>query len=248
MKIIIFLLIFLISSVTYAQSDQWIEDNCKAIFPSISEFFKRSSCISEEKKAKAQREAKERREEAARNCLAEQIPDIEKLIQSLMKSLNYDDNMNQVISKLEKLKIAASIVPSINNIKEKVAVLRINTTCKSDFNFLINITEGEDKRLNSFSVWSENSPQGYPSGFLKQFHIDFAAQREILKKAQKRLAETKVYESDQNSNHCAPNLSRQERINRLARKGQIRQTSENSYNAGSSAVSFSFAGTLMNCY
>ena len=135
MKIIIFLLIFLISSVTYAQSDQWIEDNCKAIFPSISEFFKRNSCISEEKKAKAQREAKERREEAARNCLAEQIPDIEKLIQSLMKSLNYDDTMNQVISKLEKLKIAASIVPSINNIKEKVAVLRINTTGKSDFNF-----------------------------------------------------------------------------------------------------------------
>jgi hypothetical protein len=83
---------------------------------------------------------------------------------------------------------------------------------------------------------------------LKQFHIDFAAQREALRKAQKRVAETKIYESDQNSNHCAPNLSRQERINRLAKKGQIRQTSENSYSAGSSFVSFSFAGTLMNCY
>jgi hypothetical protein len=248
MKIIFFLLAFFVSSLSFSQSDQLIEDDCKAVYPSITEFFERKKCVSDAKKAKAQREVKEKREESARNCLAEQIPDIEKWIQSLMKDLNYDDSMNQVVSKLEKLKVSPEIVPSTNNIKEKVAVLKINTTCKSDFSFLINITEGEDKKLKSFSVWSEDAPRGYSSGFLKQFHIDFASQKEAIKKAQKRLTETKGYETDQNSSHCAPNLSRQERINRLARKGQLRQTSENSYSAGLSSVSFSFTGALISCY
>lgn len=64
--------------------------------------------------------------------------------------------------------------------------------------------------------------------------------------------ENKSFNSDEylkeNSDHCAPNLSKEERIKRLGLKGNIRQTGANSFNAGSNYVQFSYYGDLINCY
>lgn len=52
----------------------------------------------------------------------------------------------------------------------------------------------------------------------------------------------------ENTDHCAPNISRDERLKRLSLKGNVRQTGANSYNAGSSYVQFSYTGDLISCY
>jgi hypothetical protein len=53
----------------------------------------------------------------------------------------------------------------------------------------------------------------------------------------------------QTGDHCAPNLSRAERLKRLGRHGAVRQTGYETYSAGGSSVSFAFSGSsdVMSC-
>ena len=62
------------------------------------------------------------------------------------------------------------------------------------------------------------------------------------------------FDTDENLNkkestdHCAPNLSKAERLKRLGLKGTVRETGANSYIAGGSYVTFSYYGDLVSCY
>jgi hypothetical protein len=47
--------------------------------------------------------------------------------------------------------------------------------------------------------------------------------------------------------HCAPNLSRSERLKRLGQHGKLRQTGMGSYAAGRHTLDFFDDGTLMHC-
>jgi hypothetical protein len=48
--------------------------------------------------------------------------------------------------------------------------------------------------------------------------------------------------------HCAPNLSKAERLRRLAKRGTLRQTGDGSYSAGSHSIDFfTHDNTLINC-
>jgi hypothetical protein len=48
--------------------------------------------------------------------------------------------------------------------------------------------------------------------------------------------------------HCAPNLSRAERIKRLSRNGELRETGSGIYVAGERSVHFFSDGGLLNCH
>lgn len=47
--------------------------------------------------------------------------------------------------------------------------------------------------------------------------------------------------------HCAPNLSKAERLKRLVQHGTVRETGTGEYNAPGHSVHFFYDGTLLNC-
>lgn len=47
--------------------------------------------------------------------------------------------------------------------------------------------------------------------------------------------------------HCAPNISRQERLERLAQYGPVREEGSNSFSASGRYVAFFYDGRVMNC-
>jgi hypothetical protein len=47
--------------------------------------------------------------------------------------------------------------------------------------------------------------------------------------------------------HCAPNLSKSERIKRLSQYGTIRETGNNSYSAGNRSLHFFSDASLLDC-
>ncbi len=61
-------------------------------------------------------------------------------------------------------------------------------------------------------------------------------------------AATEVQIAKPTLDHCAPNLSKAERLKRLAQYGQIRQTGSGSYTAGRRSVTFfEYDGSLLDC-
>jgi len=52
----------------------------------------------------------------------------------------------------------------------------------------------------------------------------------------------------ENTDHCAPSLSKAERLKRLALKGNVRETGANTYTAGGGYVSFNYGDSLLQCY
>ena len=68
-----------------------------------------------------------------------------------------------------------------NDLKRNVLVYSITTKCDSDFNFLINIDDNEDRSLDRFRVWANNSPKGYEEGYLKKFYRNFS--KEVTQKS-----------------------------------------------------------------
>ena len=81
-------------------------------------------------------------------------------------------------AKLEASRHEDYILVSDNDIKLKALVLELKTECESDFNFLINITDKEDRSLDKFNVWANNTPKGYEEGWSKNLHRDFSTERE----------------------------------------------------------------------
>lgn len=66
-----------------------------------------------------------------------------------------------------------------------------------------------------------------------------------------KVVKKKFWENDikvEDTDHCAPNLSKAERLKRLALKGKVRETGANSYSAGSGYVTFNYSGDLISCY
>ncbi|RJG13559.1 hypothetical protein D3879_10075 [Pseudomonas cavernicola] len=56
-----------------------------------------------------------------------------------------------------------------------------------------------------------------------------------------------VKEEQSRLDHCAPSISRAERLKRLSRHGELRETASGSYSAGGRSVHFFYDGTLLNC-
>ena len=63
-----------------------------------------------------------------------------------------------------------------SNIKKNVLVYLLKPKCDSNFDFLINITDNEDRSLDTFRVWAQNSPLGYKDGYKHTFYRDFKSE------------------------------------------------------------------------
>lgn len=65
------------------------------------------------------------------------------------------------------------------------------------------------------------------------------------------ITETEVQKSAAETilDHCAPNISKSERLKRLAKHGALRETGNGTYSAAGHSVSFfPYDGTLLNCW
>lgn len=51
----------------------------------------------------------------------------------------------------------------------------------------------------------------------------------------------------QSADHCAPDLSREERLKRLSQYGEVRQTGERAYSVGLKSLAFYYDDSLMKC-
>lgn len=255
-KIYILVLFAFTTCKVLAQTDAEISEQCKLEFPKVTQFFKRNECVAEAKKRIAEARANERRENEARPCLAKQIPDMESKIKALIKDISPADSLDEAAKKMVKVTGRKSdIQPSETNIKNMVAINTLHTSCKSEFYYLINIVQGEDGKLSNFKVWAENPPKGYAvkslNGYLPEFFVDFVQRRKIIEENSRLSAKKEIKSSSDYINpksHCAPNIPMKERISRLSIHGEVLQSSERTYRAGSHSVGFHYDGSLSFCY
>jgi hypothetical protein len=70
---------------------------------------------------------------------------------------------------------------------------------------------------------------------------------EVLWRLETKLTPTAAVATPSQLDHCAPNLSRTERIRRLSSYGELRETSAGSYSAGRRQLTFFYDGSLLDC-
>jgi hypothetical protein len=105
-------------------------------------------------------------------------------------------------------------------------------------------------------VDSENTPQGLSTQYSEYLSVESYKRFEKLqigwsletnipkdKTPIKNNGELDLSSSD----HCAPSLSRSERLKRLARHGVVRETGQGSFSAGTKTILFQYDGTVLYC-
>lgn len=251
--IILITILILTSGVVFAQTDVEIAEQCKSAHPTLSEIFKKNECVSIAKKNRAEIEARNKREEAARPCLAKQIPIMESTIRRLMIDILPTDSLDSATSKLEQATgNKSNLSPSENNIKNMVAINWLGTNCKSDFYYLINITQGEDGKLQSFKVWTDTPPRGYTNGnvngYRPEFFVDFVSKRKLIERPKSPAQRIQSPLTRDSNSHCEPNLTRAERLEKLATNGEVFYSSPTTFRAGNHGFGLNKDNSLTYCF
>jgi hypothetical protein len=225
-----------------------------------------------ERQAQADREAEERRRNAAaerereeaaakiRPCLASDIVRMEQLVKQTQALITHSSTLAEIqpiirefLKNQESNNVfnpfnEAEIVPAEDDIKKRVLVFRIFSTCTgTQFTLLVNVTADPAGKLLKYGVWASNSPKGYKTGYIDDLAVDYVQQREAANKAAARSNGTPPT-SQVASDPCAPNLTPQQRLDRLKQYGPLKQTSERSFEAGWRSITFSSYGNqLLSC-
>jgi hypothetical protein len=233
----------------------------------------------QEKKDKAELELKKSKEmqsNVARGCISENIGKMESTVKALQAATDddltliqlkpiFDDVMPKFVEyhgevfssppetsktlisssgKVDWPQQKTSIVPADDNIKERVLVATITPLCETSFYLLVNVRASESEKIESFKVWAVNPPTGYHDGLHYEFTVDYAARR-MAKDTEAKLKKSVSLDP------CAPNLSKAERLSRLAQYGTVKQYSEFEYSAANHKVTFERFypyGALASCY
>jgi hypothetical protein len=206
-----------------------------------------------------------RRTAKARLCISEDVTRMEALLRNIQSALHARMSLEDARATLDG--IAGSqgrVLPGKDDIHERVLIYNLRTKCDSPFQLLVNVRADQYGALKWLSVFAEDPPQGYPPGMHREFSTNFIAER-----AQAALAalgpppmpkrasvshrtETAPASKDSlgaDGDPCAPNLTRTERVQRLAAFGSVRQTGEGEYEAGNHHVSFLLNTlTLVSCH
>jgi hypothetical protein len=179
-------LALLLAPATACAESAEIEHRCTAKYPSISQYFAWKDCVktatqqeAEENFKRQEENLKRQKKEAARPCLAADIPRMEGLATKARAEVKSELSLENAQAALSLI-IArpGTITIPKDSIKDRVLVTSIDTICDAPFDFLINVREGPDKNLRWFRIWAEDAPAGYPAGLHQEFSSDFEAQRE----------------------------------------------------------------------
>ncbi|WP_219685632.1 hypothetical protein [Bradyrhizobium canariense] len=180
----------------------------------MTQYFAWKDCVKiqaeyEERDA-IRRQAEERKrsnEEAARPCIAADIPRMESLALKVKAAVLPDVPLEEVRAALGLVlgKQGDIEIPE-NDIRERVLITTISTQCRSDFQFLINVREGKDKKIRWLRVSAENAPAGYQSKLHSEFGREFEAERE----QQRIQAAQKKNEEEYRAQFAELNESRQD--------------------------------------
>ena len=186
-------------STLHAQTsyDLLEKKRCAELFPNlVADYLARTECIGEidkriEKQKAAERAAaaKEQRENAARSCVAADIPRVEGLLRDIKALIlnDYNDKLRgnssynlvivQSLIKGKYSSINLSIQAADDNIKDKVLIFSIRTNCDSAFHFLANIRANSNDELQWYRLWAQEPPKGYNVSWnqLSEWGIDFVA-------------------------------------------------------------------------
>jgi hypothetical protein len=163
-----------------------IEHRCTIQYPSITQYFAWKDCVKTETQHETEYNAKRleedlkrQKEEAARPCIATDIPRMEALAQKIKAAVKSELSLEETKAAIEPItgQRAELQIPK-DNIRERVLVDSIDTVCSSSFYFLINVREGPDKKIRWLRVVAKDAPAGYRDGLLSEYSTDFERQRE----------------------------------------------------------------------
>ena len=201
----------------------------------------------QEKQAEAKIIEEKEKEKRARFCIANDIPRLESVLKTIQSTVKSGMSLEEAKVAVDKISgLDGHIIPPTGDIKERVLIYSMSTPCDSPFYFLVNVRAGQDGALRWLHVLAKNPPAGYAEGIHTDFSSEFEQSRvwNSLELGAPTSTESrpKTY-----ADPCAADLSRDERLKRLAAFGKVRQTGERDYLAGGHAVSFYFDWTLMRC-
>ena len=172
------------------------EHRCTARYPGLTQYFAWKDCVKTETQQEAAENRKRQKEEAARPCLAADIPRMEGLAAKASEAVKSESSLEEAQVALNLIiRQQGEITIPKDSIKDRVLVNSIDTKCDAPFHFLINVREGPDKKLRWIRTWAVDAPAGYPDNFHKEFGAEFEAQREHERsraEAEKRDEEFKV--------------------------------------------------------
>lgn len=125
-------------------------------------------------------EKEEKREEAARDCIAADLSRMEKEAVSLFDSveiIHKEDSSSSEVkvanNNLDRiLKNQGKVIPK-DNIRESILIGTIPAKCNSKFHFLVNIQFDQNKKIKSINQYAESAPSGYLDGYHSELSIDF---------------------------------------------------------------------------
>lgn len=225
-----------------------------------SHTIERWQCIVALNAEKNKEERKNLREKNARECIAQEIPAMEKKVKVIRDSIKEKSTFFEAEKILQKEAGASEKVFSTENIKIPVLVSSIHTKCDSEFHILINVNGYEPEmgggyEINAVKFYSIYPPEGYVMPYFNnQFH-EMRAYKSRLEsqwaESEKRQSEAKKEPTKKKDflDPCAPGIPSSVRLERLKQFGKMRQTGPNDYEAGGHQVSLSSFSddTLIYC-
>lgn len=162
-------------------------EKCWADHPgTVMDYFRRQACNDtqkaiidkEERTAREERAAAER-ELRARDCIANNLANVENRITATADKLNAQTTFDAALFVLKAdFANQVSLDRRPDDIEKRFAYLYTSVPCDTAFYFRLAIAEGNDKLVAYFNVWALNAPQGYPTeyGLVKKLTRKFESE------------------------------------------------------------------------
>jgi hypothetical protein len=188
------------------QEEEEVTALCNRQHPSlIGDYLVRQDCVVRETRfarerlrATREREERDRRELAARPCVAEALPRIEQTIMRARDALTPNMRLQEIRTTLDQIFTPPGQMGiSSHDINIQVYIKEIGFNCDTDFYFNINVDIRRDGNSTRFSVWAYNAPVGYPDGsgaerYIARFARNFVEERAAIERQSRLEAESRA--------------------------------------------------------
>ena len=224
------------------QEEEEITALCNRQHPSlIGDYLVRQDCVVRETRfarerlrATREREERDRRELAARPCVAEALPRIEQTIMRARDALTPNMRLQEIRTTLDQIFILpGEIGISSRDINVQIYINQIRFNCNTSFYFIIDAYVRRDSDSIEFAVWARNPPVGYTDGsgaerYIARFARNFVEERAAIERQSRLEAESRaraLAEEEQRRQQAITEGERR-RQRALAEEEQRRQQAE----------------------